>query len=832
MPRQTDRTLLLASEAGRLSPFRRRSPASLAAALSVLLLCSAAARAGTPASDGQTPAVVQRRSSQPADGEQAPGPTVSTSGRAFSPLIQARRLSVGWNPTGRSFQLAADGKVFATLRFPGAEASAEPRRQTWRHERLGAGRALELRLAKGELARVVVLPDLPFVLVQRELANPGQKDVVLNRVRPFDLTVQLGVPPSQLKALGTAGLTDVDGHPGSYAFLAVASPKSRRGVVCGWLSHDRGSGVLFSRSQGEAVHIQPQIDYGCLRIRPGQTACSELLAVGLFDDARVGLEAYADGIARYYHIRLRPILCGYCTWYSRPYGGAGDEVHLRELAAACEKQLKPFGFDFIQIDDKWQAGQRRNGPAKNFYTHNPDGPYPSGMKAAADNLRSHGFIPGIWFMPFAGDRQDPFFLQHTDWFVKRKDGTPFWSRWGGTSLDMTHPGAREYLRSVVHRLAHEWGYRYFKMDGLYVGTATKQIYINDGYRGDDELGEAVFHNPDKTNIEAFRDGLKLVRQAAGPDVFFLGCCVSQNMRSFGGSFGLVDAMRIGPDNGPRWQGLLRGPWHGTNRYFLHGRVWYNDPDPVYVRPSVPLEHAQTICSWVAVTGCLTVFSEWLPGLPDERVELLRRILPNHGLNTARPVDLFEQPLARIWHLPDTRRSPRRDVVALFNWDDKKPSQFDYPTDRLGLPPASQYVAFEYWTDRLVGPFSKRLRLEVPAGSCRVLAVRPTPDHPVLLSTSRHVTQGIVDVLEERWDENRQTLSGRSRLVAGDPYELRLYVPPAARGRTVVRAEARPTGSDTNGSVHVTVVQSRGPLVRVRLLSESSGEVSWQIQFAR
>ena len=59
----------------------------------------------------------------------------------------------------------------------------------------------------------------------------------------------------------------------------------------------------------------------------------------------------------------------------------------------------------------------------------------------------------------------------------------------------------------------------------------------------------MLHDPDKTNIEAFRSGLKLVREAAGKDVFLLGCCASQNMRSYGGAFGLVDAMRVGPDNG-------------------------------------------------------------------------------------------------------------------------------------------------------------------------------------------------------------------------------------------------------------------------------------------
>ena len=44
-----------------------------------------------------------------------------------------------------------------------------------------------------------------------------------------------------------------------------------------------------------------------------------------------------------------------------------------------------------------------------------------------------------------------------------------------------------------------------------------QIYVNDAYK-EDGIGDAVFHDPDKTNIQAYRDGLRLVREAAGRDV--------------------------------------------------------------------------------------------------------------------------------------------------------------------------------------------------------------------------------------------------------------------------------------------------------------------------
>jgi hypothetical protein len=33
----------------------------------------------------------------------------------------------------------------------------------------------------------------------------------------------------------------------------------------------------------------------------------------------------------------------------------------------------------------------------------------------------------------------------------------------------------------------------------------------------------------------------------------------------------------------------------------------------------------------------------------------------------------------------------------------------------------------------------------------VLALRPVVDHPQVVGTSRHITQGIVDLSDEKWD---------------------------------------------------------------------------------
>jgi hypothetical protein len=741
------------------------------------------------------------------------------------PSIHNEALLVTWDEKGSfTIQRRPSGKTWVThgrLHHPGGAAAVV----AVTDKVFGQGQAIEVASPDGTRDRVMLFPGLPFVLFRSRLRRDGQDATVLNKLPVVSVGLDLGKPPGELRALGTGGLTMPAERPGSYAFLAVADPQSRAGVVGGWLTHDRGSGVVFADVDDGWVRLDARIDYGRLRLAPGPTAESETFALGWFADARLGLEAWADAVARVYAIKLPPEPTGYCTWY---HARASDARRLARQSAFAAEKLAPFGLQFIQIDDGWQAGARRKGPAKNFTTAKKDGPYPDGMKAAADDIRKHGLRPGIWFMPFAADHLDPYFQGHPEWFVKQADGQPYETPWGGTSLDMTHPGAREYLRGVVRRIAYDWGYSYFKMDGLWTGTATRQMYVNSGYK-DDHMGDAVFHNPDKTNIEAYRDGLKLVRTAAGPEVFFLGCCAPQNMRSFGGAFGLVDAMRIGPDNGPKWNSLVRGPTYGSRTYFLHGRVWYNDPDPVYVRPEVPLDQARLICSWVAVSGQLNVSSESYSDLPADRLDLLKRTMPYHGLRP-RPADLFEHEPPRLWLLTDERRSPRRDVVALYNWDAEKAAELDYPLDRLGLVAGQRYVAFDYWANRLLPPFQGRLRLSVPKQSCRIFAVRPALDRPQVISTSRHITQGVVDILDEKWDDATGTLSGQSQVVGGDPYELRVI--PSSSGRPEWALEAvRVSDADQGAGVRVTSEQADG-LVRAVIASPAGHVVNWSFKWRR
>lgn len=753
--------------------------------------------------------------------------------------IQNSTLTAGYDVDLRQFSIT-ERATGMTVVSSGKLLDAEVARvavSSVRDPVFGRGRQIRIQYTNGSRSALELYAGLPFLLIRTELHNSGSSEAELAQAPPIQFSVDLGKPSEGLRTLGTAGLTRPDKNPGSYLFLTFADPATRRGVVAGWLTQDRGSGVLFSAVEGGRVVCRARIDYGRLRIAPGASTALETLAVGAFNDARIGEESYADALARQYRIKLHPQVNGYCTWYSNPHGGAADEHSIVQLAEVAARELKPYGFSFIQIDDKWQDGKERNGPARRFYRVKPDGPYPHGLEPVSAKLKKLGLTTGIWFLPFASDWKDPEFKDRQDWFVKRKDGTPFETDWGNTSLDLTQPAVRSYLSDMVKTI-HSWGINYFKMDGLWTGTATRQIYVNDGYH-EDHMGEnAPFHDPNKTNIEALRDGLKLLREAAGPDVFFSGCNLSQNMRSLAGCLGLVDSMRIGPDNGQRWRdykeeiaknasgSIVTGPVRGTRLYFMHGRLWWNDPDPCYVRPSIPLNQAQLITSWVALSGQFNLNSDWIPGLPAERLDVLKRTMPAHGA-VARPVDYFDSVMPGIWLVTDTRQAVRRDVLGLFNWDSND-KRISCGAAKAGLEPARMYYAFDFWADAPARSFSAGVEFNVPAQSSRVIAVRAAEGHPVLVSTSRHVTQGIVDVTSEKWSASSKALSGTSQVVGNDPYQIRI-AGMSDGGKEWKLSSASVSAADVSITSEPERPNEDGWL-RVDLRSSTSRSVKWVLRF--
>jgi hypothetical protein len=96
------------------------------------------------------------------------------------------------------------------------------------------------------------------------------------------------------------------------------------------------------------------------------------------------------------------------------------------------------------------------------------------------------------------------------------------------------------------------------------------------------------------------------------------------------------------------------------------------------------------------------------------------------------------------------------------------------------------------------------------------AIRRQLDRPQLVSTSRHLSQGGVDLLAVDWKSN--VLAGRSRVIVGDRYEVAIRVP---AGFKLKSAEA--DGQSAK-------VVAEGELVRLIWTPVVTGEVDWEFVF--
>jgi hypothetical protein len=155
---------------------------------------------------------------------------------------------------------------------------------------------------------------------------------------------------------------------------------------------------------------------------------------------------------------------GWLSWNTY-FDQAGSKENLDEARFAA-KWFKPFGMEIWNIES-WQDNSPKLPVARfhnmNLETYRPQ--FPEGMKWLAGEIKKLGFKPGLWMAPF-GTGNKAFYEAHKEWFLHRADGTPI-SCWNGIyTLDPTVPAAREHLKRIFDIASHDWGYVFFKIDGM------------------------------------------------------------------------------------------------------------------------------------------------------------------------------------------------------------------------------------------------------------------------------------------------------------------------------------------------------------------------------
>jgi hypothetical protein len=503
-----------------------------------------------------------------------------------------------------------------------------------------------------------------------------------------------------------------------------------------------------------------------------------------------------------YAIWPKPIV-GWCSWFA--FFDRVTEADMRQTTDVVAEVLAPFGYEYIQMDDGYQRGTG----APEFWLKAND-KFPSGLGALAAYIREKGLKPGIWTN--ATFSQTDFARQHTEWFVLDPRGELARGNWIDHIVDGSNPAALDALVRPVYRELRREGWEYFKLDAL--------RHLR--YEGYNAYG-GHFAKKGASLVDAYRNYVRSVRDEIGLDRFMLACWgVRPEL------IGLVDACRIGTD-GFSFAGLAQ--FNSFNNV-----VWRNDPDHIELSE----REAWRSTMVTSLTGSLFMLTDKPERYRTAFVEPARRAAPVLVTVPGQLYDVDASRSSQIWRadLEVSGRDPKpfdaglEPTAHLYLLEVNRPfeswvvlgrtgGELDRLSfDQLGLDPAREYLVFEFWERRLLGSFSRSFVPGTlpPAFNSQVFVIRERLAHPQVVATSRHITGGGVDLRSTAWASDGARLSGRSRAVAGDPYDVYVHVPPGFE----------PVSATCDGSS--VPVQRDGSVARFGCRADAARDISWSLSF--
>jgi hypothetical protein len=375
------------------------------------------------------------------------------------------------------------------------------------------------------------------------------------------------------------------------------------------------------------------------------------------------------------------------------------------------------------------------------------------------------------------------------------------------SYDYTDPDFRKHVMAMWQRLRRD-GIRGIKFD--YPETAWRP--------------EGGFENRHATTVFAYREAFRLCREGLGEDAFLDERNIGESGRPcLDITAGLVDTQRN---------------WTDSNAYVpamvtISGLRWYKNRTVFNYFPDTKTVHNSTapLCQSMLTMMFLTSgrldlatsFSLFTP----EIVHDFSRIYPSYREPfTARPLDAFTG--VRDPQVYDLELTPDWHQVTLFNAGSSNQtiavslSGDRVTTGAIGLDRAASYYVYDFWRDELVGklPGTAKVERRLSPLCCAMLSVRKAQPNPQVLSTSRHVLQGWVELSDVKWDAATKKLTGKANLIGGEPMRIVL----AGNGFTAAKA------SSGNASAKLEPHTAGGDITVLVLESPKNSQVQWSVEY--
>ncbi len=420
-----------------------------------------------------------------------------------------------------------------------------------------------------------------------------------------------------------------------------------------------GAFVVWSNGEGK-------------RLKPGETIDYEQIVLRRASDWIELLNQFGAAIARENGITKvkNADFKGWSTWdyYGRVFSAEDIYGNMKVLNRLAPKA------NLIQIDGGWW-------PERGDYKSVRSNLLPGGIKAIAARIASEGRIPGLHFDGFRGDANSEIYKAHPEFFLHDQDGKLIVELnqkpdkvMKNIYFDYSHPGARAYIAECIRNMKENWSIRYFKVDFM------RYALEDDIKAANKQVKSIKAHDPTMTSVERFRLALKTMREAMGPDTYFLGCSAV-----FGPCIGFVDGMRTGGDISPRYDAFPERSLANLGHFYLHGKVWNGDLDYLVFRAAadedekvskeevkhggnLTLNEAQMWADLNKLYGSCRLSSDNLLTLRPERQALIQEVFEYPPMDETVPLDVWQHAAGKGDGFELVLARKGKDIyLGVFNW---------------------------------------------------------------------------------------------------------------------------------------------------------------------
>jgi hypothetical protein len=469
-------------------------------------------------------------------------------------------------------------------------------------------------------------------------------------------------------------------------------------------------------------------------------------------------------------VYTQPVV-GWCSWAA--YYQDITEKNMKDASDFVAKNLLPYGYNIVQMDDGFQrspqSGDMKMKPGEHYseYWTKPNEKFPSGLESLATYIKTKGITPGIWIGLYT-----PLGLTNSNDYVMDNDSKPFRGPWVNYAMNGLRPAGTDEAYIETIRVLKKQGWNYFKIDTL-------RHILYDNYRKNPFYWKFNEQNME----EAFRNILNGVRNAAGGS-YVLACWGTMPELA-----GLPMGARIGEDVGPDFASMRRSAKYIAQFHHLNNVVWRNDPDYMCLR--LEPELARSWASMTSLAGGHLMVSDKPTDYTPEHLNIMRRVSPTVF---SRPINVAQEAAdPEFFTLHNKKFGESWTVISHQAW--KATPAKSVSLNQLGLI-KGKYHAFDFWKQKYLGEVDSKLNFDaLVEGHCQVVSLRLVQDHPQILGTERHISQGAFDLEAVKWNKN--TLTGAYRVATGQKWSMSIFVP---NGYTFEKIDLKTIETKLDGQV--------------------------------